>query len=575
MVKQLFRSCFNFGKKAIIVLIVYAFIIGIFASFFSKNKPQYNPKNVTQLARKQIYKALNNKELNAKKSGKIALFIYRMHTCFFSGEACTDNPSDGDKNVSKSVSGYLSKLITIPFANPPASGIYWVYTNLQDAGFVPKSYASEGMGFGAIKPLMNVWKIFRDIAYLILVIILVSIGFMIMFRTKINPQTVISVENALPKIVTSLLLITFSFAIAGFLIDLMYILIAIIISILSNGGANYDVGSMQNEYLSATPWNIYLSFQPIRKNLTGISGDVFLGTITDVGTAFMTLFPTYVNNVFRLVSGAFAGFFLIKDFSILLTYPFKVMELVDNMGAEAATFGINLGKLVGSTLLSVGSTTLFAAIFAYLMLYGAGVIIGLVIYFTIIALVFRVFFMLFRAYLQILFLIVTAPLFILIDAIPGKSGFTTWFKNLLAELLTFPVIITVFLVGNVIMNSLAYPGDFWFPPFLLGIDPLAFSTLLGLGIMFMIPDLVKLVKDSLGIKPLPINLGLGTFFGGAGSAAGGGLSLVGQISTLSMGLSAITGKTIGQMIGTSGMPAPDTARYKAKSDNPTEQGEKK
>src|SRR3989339_574267 len=520
MVKQLFRSCFNFGKKAIIVLIVYAFIIGIFASFFSKNKPQYNPKNVTQLARKQIYKALNNKELNAKKSGKIALFIYRMHTCFFSGEACTDNPSDGDKNVSKSVSGYLSKLITIPFANPPASGIYWVYTNLQDAGFVPKSYASEGMGFGAIKPLMNVWKIFRDIAYLILVIILVSIGFMIMFRTKINPQTVISVENALPKIVTSLLLITFSFAIAGFLIDLMYILIAIIISILSNGGANYDVGSMQNEYLSATPWNIYLSFQPIRKNLTGISGDVFLGTITDVGTAFMTLFPTYVNNVFRLVSGAFAGFFLIKDFSILLTYPFKVMELVDNMGAEAATFGINLGKLVGSTLLSVGST-------------------------------------------------------ILIDAIPGKSGFTTWFKNLLAELLTFPVIITVFLVGNVIMNSLAYPGDFWFPPFLLGIDPLAFSTLLGLGIMFMIPDLVKLVKDSLGIKPLPINLGLGTFFGGAGSAAGGGLSLVGQISTLSMGLSAITGKTIGQMIGTSGMPAPDTARYKAKSDNPTEQGEKK
>lgn len=45
---------------------------------------------------------------------------------------------------------------------------------------------------------------------------------MIMFRRKIDPQTVISIQSAIPKIIISLILITFSFAICGLMVDIIF-----------------------------------------------------------------------------------------------------------------------------------------------------------------------------------------------------------------------------------------------------------------------------------------------------------------------------------------------------------------
>ena len=51
------------------------------------------------------------------------------------------------------------------------------------------------------------------------------------------------------------------------------------------------------------------------------------------------------------------------------------------------------------------------------------------------------------------------------------------------------------------------------------------------------------------MKPLPISIGLGTYFGGTSAAVGGGIGLIGQVGSVSLGLSAITGKNIGEMVG--------------------------
>ena len=58
-----------------------------------------------------------------------------------------------------------------------------------------------------------------------MVIILIAAGFMIMFRVKINPQTVVSLQTMIPKLVITLLLVTFSYAIAGLVIDMIYVFI--------------------------------------------------------------------------------------------------------------------------------------------------------------------------------------------------------------------------------------------------------------------------------------------------------------------------------------------------------------
>ena len=53
-----------------------------------------------------------------------------------------------------------------------------------------------------------------------------------MFRVKINPQTVVSLQTMIPKLIITMLLVTFSFAIAGFVIDLVYVIIVAFIGML-------------------------------------------------------------------------------------------------------------------------------------------------------------------------------------------------------------------------------------------------------------------------------------------------------------------------------------------------------
>jgi hypothetical protein len=84
-----------------------------------------------------------------------------------------------------------------------------------------------GYGYDGLKPIQSMWKASRDTAFSFFVLITIIFAFMIMFRVKINPQTVVSIQSAIPKIVIALLEVTFSYAIAGFLIDLMYVVIAV------------------------------------------------------------------------------------------------------------------------------------------------------------------------------------------------------------------------------------------------------------------------------------------------------------------------------------------------------------
>lgn len=552
LIKKSLLHTFGLGKKVMLIVFVYALVISIFAFFFNKNRPDYDPNYTKNQARSAIYKTINDPKLNATKKGQLALMLHRLQVCIFSGEACSDNPEDGDKNAPQSVSGMMGKALAFPYLNPPASGVYWAYAGLENAGFIPTSYAAEGIGFGSLKPLMNIWKIFRDISYMILVLVLITIGFMIMFRMKINPQTVISVENTLPKIVTTLILITFSFAIAGFLIDMMYVLISIIISILSNNNKYYDTAAYQNIYLWATPGDIYQSLLPVKKSLTGISGKVGFGTIVYVGNAITSLLPAFINSVVQKAAWLTMGILLIKDIFSIASFVKETPNIFEGAGADLLGTGVVLGNIWSGIVMPIVAFIIVNGIVMFIALYGLGLIVGILVFLTIIMLFFRIFFMFVKAYLEILFLIILSPIILLLDAIPGKSMFAFWFKHLLADLLTFPIVIALLLIGNILLNSFAYPGDFWFPPFLTSIDPLGYSVIVGMGIMLLIPDIVKLAKSALGVKDLPVSVGLGTFFGGASAGIAGGTSILGQFSTMNLGLQALTGKSLRGLAGKEG-----------------------
>ena len=533
------KPTISFLKKAFLVIAVYFIVISLFSHFINKDKVSLVSKtDPIKQNRVEIYKVINDKELNKTKEGKLTIALYKMSMCSMIGEACTNNPADADKNYKKSVFGFMSNLIIIPYANPPASGVMWAYEGLQNAGFVPKTLAAEGIGFAAIKPFSNLWKIFRDLSYMLLVIVLIAIGFMIMFRAKINPQTVISVENALPKIVISLILITFSFAIAGFLIDLMYIIIGLIVSVLIKDPT--QATQYKNEYMMANSTD--LLFRDIRARF----GFGSIGAA--LGSAFTQIVPLPIYLILRSAGGVLF-IFLMRWLLLFVTEQGGSLFGFANTNVGIATAVLGPGEI----LKAIFSIPFFG--FFLLLLFSIGFIfvipwiVTLLIGFSILFLFFRIFFILFTSYLKLIVNIIIAPLLLLLEAVPGKDAFKYWFMNIIGNLIPFPIIIFVFLLGYLIIFNTS-PSDMTARlPYLYGIDSNSFRLMIGLGLIFLIPDFIKTIKEALGIKELPFNIGVGTFFGGVAAGVGGGIGLVGQIGSVSLGLSAITGKGIGEIVG--------------------------
>lgn len=105
----------------------------------------------------------------------------------------------------------------------PISGVQYI-RNLGHELSPVNSAKAQGYGYSQLQTsIQKYWSGFRNMAYAIVVLITIIFAFMVMFKMKLDPQTVITVQSALPKIIGGVILATFSFAIAGLLIDLMYV----------------------------------------------------------------------------------------------------------------------------------------------------------------------------------------------------------------------------------------------------------------------------------------------------------------------------------------------------------------
>ena len=120
--------------------------------------------------------------------------------------------------------------------NQPASTRLWIADTGQALGFIPRQANAQGIGFSGLLPILNLWKTFRNLAYVLLALVLIFMGFMIMFRTKIDPHTVASIQMVLPRIIISLILITFSYAIVSLFIDLSYVILFLAYNLFRTAG---------------------------------------------------------------------------------------------------------------------------------------------------------------------------------------------------------------------------------------------------------------------------------------------------------------------------------------------------
>lgn len=382
---------------------------------------------------------------------------------------CTHStcPNDLRSGALNSVGGMLAGL----YANPPASGSFYVASLIKKLRLSDPAYAqSPGTGFTALQPILEIWKAFRNLAYFLFVIAFVVTGLLIMFRVKLSPQVTVTIQSALPRIVMALLLITFSYAIAGFLIDFMYILIALAIAGLGPLGVN--VAETQQRFLGANFGTITTSFLGLEGGLA-VAGRVATELFGGGGGG------AAVGAIVGAVIGA----------------------LIPIANIIAIPVGAAIGGTVGGT--TGAAAPIVTAILAILLLFA----------------LFRLFIILLLSYVQIVLAVIFGPLQILLDVFPGQNGFGKWFRGLLANILVFPTTVILLIVGLVISANIRGAGQGWSPP-PLGVGSVeGMAALISYGLLLLIPQIVTSVKNAVAGPPI-INLGAA-----AGEAVGPAIEL--------------------------------------------------
>jgi len=360
--------------------------------------------------------------------------------------------------------GMTNQMISALYT-PQASGIEYV-ASIKD-NFLGKPAYAQGIGFQGLQPILPLWREFRNVIYVLTSLFFISIGVMVMLRIKISPQAVVTVQSAIPQIITTLILVTFSYAIAGFLIDLSYVVQSLFLAILFNGSG-------------------------------GLASKLFTGGINP---NFSDLSQAGLGTVFSLTWKA---------------TPFWALILLA---------GVPTAIIAGIvTLVSAGALAVPMAFVAA----GGFLLTFLILLIMILVWVIKFFFGCVKCYIMIIIKIILAPLEIGLGALPNsKLNFSTWIWDLVANLAVFPISIIFLVLANIIIDACA--KGLWRPPIvdswvITGVTwPSGglISVAVGLATLMILSKLPTMIPEFVfQIKPSPWGKAIGETFKPIGGFAG-------------------------------------------------------
>lgn len=404
--------------------------------------------------------------------------------------------------------GVASDLIGATYTQPASTGKY-ISTLSEDFGLTKKVYAQQSAGFDALAQVQEMWSAIRNLTFVILVAFFILIGFGIMLRFQIAPKTAMTVQNQLPKIVVAIILISFSYAIAGLLVDAMWFSTYTSINVLTNPengldqcGADDPSGGSGNANRTTTS----VVTQGLLNNPIGYTTELF----GDEGGCFGSLDG---------ISG------LAKDLG------FTVGDIVSRTAIEAMGLDTDNGDNCDTGWRSLGGALdvkdcVEDGLFKFIK-YLIGIIAVMIFFFAIVFALFRLWFTLIRAYIYVILGTVFAPVWILMGLLPNSSmGFTKWLRFMIAHLMVFPTAALIIIAARTfaVTDSVNNTVDGQFYPPLLGNPNISdnIGILIAFGFLMIGPELLNMVRDA--VKSPPNKTISGAIQGGFGAGVGAGMA---------------------------------------------------
>lgn len=338
------------------------------------------------------------------------------------------------------------------YTSPPTSAVIWAYDQVNrvrnqellavyaQTSSDNNSFYFPGLGYNLLMPMLGLWQWSRNTVYMFYIVIIIFLSALILFRQNLSGSAAVSLINSLPSLILSLVLVTLSYPIAGFFVDLIYIgaNVAQGLLITSPGSPGFEFTQSNNIFPDKTNKDVYY-LQP---------DDPYVSIWAIWGTSKAEIFPedcidnpdqACVSNILPTQ----------KDGGIL-SYIGKVMPVAEG------TVNALAGTVTGNSLLNLilGLTALMAS--------------------------FRLFLALLKNYVLLTLSPLYLPWMFLLAAIPSKtkSSIINALKPLAAASLSFVAVYILFLIMIIIgrsadLNNAAFDtiGQFTFAPPLLGYDP--------------------------------------------------------------------------------------------------------
>lgn len=352
---------------------------------------------------------------------------------------------------------------------PPASGTSYVASLMDNFGIVKKTYAQEKSGYDALSPLLSIWEVSRNITYALLVLVFVIIGLGIMLRVKIDPRTSMSIQNQIPRIVIAILLITFSYSIIGFMVDLMWLGTYVGINSLS-GISNETICS---DGLGPELTIRESAYANLLNSPFAFMNDILkhpepnTGSQCDVGIKYLSLNVSYTAGTF--VSSLIQELFGIKDPS-----------------CGFLDFSCNVENALANFIGWIGQ-----------------VLMLLITFLALLIVMFRLWWQLLRAYALVIFYTILGPFWILLGLLPNSErNFNSWLRTVTAKLATFPAAALMILIARLVLDkynqaSSADPTAYFAPP-MVGNPVLGqLGPLLAFAILLITPEILNMLNDAL------------------------------------------------------------------------------
>lgn len=336
----------------------------------------------------------------------------------------------------------------------------------QDSSLDSATY-QPGPGFSLLSPILPLWQATSNLVYLFYIVIIIVIAFLIVFRSQLDGQNAVSVFNAIPSIIISIILVYFSYPLSAIFIDLITV----------GSGVSYGI-LVGNDPNGTAPGAFLLQDELTRQFV--------LSELTGVGSAeeFSARTGLQIDDTFISVWRAYdtAGINTTTDgVSSLIPSDVPLSNVITNLGQGIIESG------------------------------GANIILTLIFTLAAFSASVRLFFAMLGEYLVLFIYPIIAPFIFLSAALPGRTGsvIASYFRRLLACSLTFIGVYAGLLLVVIIARQPVTVTDVaWTPPLLgySGAGNEAFLTaelvkpLIGYALFISLPLIPDAVKQLLNVE---------------------------------------------------------------------------